>query len=144
MFTGSRPGCHWQCLIGPADEGTWTRYIDHMIALQKQVQPGDVVLDLWFDAGRPSAADRARFTSEFSASPVVQRVRAHAVATNSPISRGILTAVNWVIKRPFDERLFATPDAALTWLATMAPDLNTDAVQADLDSAIPGFRSLRW
>ena len=60
MFTGSRPGCHWQGLIGPADEATWTRYTEHMIALEKQVQPGEVVLDLWFDAGRPSAADRAK------------------------------------------------------------------------------------
>ena len=105
---------------------------------------GDIVLDLWFDAGMPSSKNRARFTSEFTRSVITQRVQAHALVTNSTLSRGVLTAINWVIKRPFQERVFAQPADGLAWIGSLKPDLDIGALRRDIEMAVPGFTSLHW
>ena len=144
LYAGFRMGCHWQVLVGPADEASWTQLIDRLIGLEAVVEPGDIVLDLWFDAGMPSSKNRARFTSEFTRSVITQRVQAHALVTNSTLSRGVLTAINWVIKRPFQERVFAQPADGLAWIGSLKPDLDIGALRRDIEMAVPGFTSLHW
>ncbi len=144
FYAGSRSGCHWQVLVGPPDEASWTQLIDRLIGLADVVEPGDIVLDLWFNAGMPSAQNRARFTREFAQSAITERVSAHVLVTNSSLSRGVLTAINWVIKRPFQERIFALPDDGLAWVATLKPDLDIGALRRDIETAVPGYTALRW
>jgi hypothetical protein len=55
-----------------------------------------------------------------------------------------MTAINWVIQRPFAERVFARPDDAFPWLVEYAPDLDVTALRAAIDAAAPGVFALRW
>jgi len=145
MATGQLGSCHFQVMYGTASGADWERFADHLIdTVGPRLAPGDVVLDLWHDVGAPPAQARARFTRRFLEAPSARHVRAHALVTNSLLSRGALTAINWVIQRPFAERVFARPDEALPWLVEHAPDLDVARLRAAIEAAAPGVFDLRW
>lgn len=145
MATGQLGCCHWQVMYGAASDADWDRFVDHLIDdLGPRLVPGDVVLDLWHDVGAPPAKARARFAERFLTAPTSRHLRAHALVTNSLVSRGALTAINWVIQRPFAERVFARPDDAFSWLVEYAPDLDVTALRAAIDVAAPGVLARRW
>ena len=144
IIVGTWQRCHWQCLVGAIDTAGWERYIEHMWSVHPRLERGDVILDLWHDTGRPSPKSREQFTSSFMQADGLDRVHGHAFVTNSALSRGVLTAVNWVVKRPFPEKLFASPDDAMPWLQGVAPALDLAGLQADLRAKVPGYAALRW
>jgi hypothetical protein len=91
MATGQHGRCHFQVMYGSADEADWERFVDHLIGgLGPRLVPGDVVLDLWHDVGAPPAGARARFAERFLEEPTSRHLRAHALVTNSLVSRGAL------------------------------------------------------
>jgi hypothetical protein len=63
---------------------------------------------------------------------------------NTTIGRGLLTAINWVVRPPFKEQVFAEPSAAMRWLKERNPALDVEALTRDLQRAHPGFNALRW
>ena len=136
--------CHWQCLSGAFDAAGWDAYLERLMNLLPVLAAGDVVLDIWHDCGRPSPTQREQFTAGFAMAPGVGRIAAHAFVTNSALSRGVLTAVNWVVRRPFDEKLLATPQAGLAWLHHRDPTFDVVGMHAELHAKIPGFAQLRW
>ena len=145
MAAGQRGPVHWTCLVGPGTASTWDAYVDHLLRdVAGQLAPGDIVLDVWHGCGPPPARIRDRFAKQFLVTPEVRHVRAHVVVTNSGLTRGALTAINWLIKRPFEERVFASPEPAFAWLKDLAPDLDVDALMADMEKANPACRTLQW
>lgn len=144
MIVGTYQRCHWQCLHGAFDAESWDRYIAHMWSVHPRLEAGDVILDLWFDCGRPSPKAREQFTSSFMKAGGLERVRGHAFVTNSALSRGVLTAVNWVVSRPFPEKLFATPHEAMPWLQTLDTRLDTAGLLTELQTKITTWSQLRW
>jgi hypothetical protein len=52
-----------------------------------------------------------------------------AVATASPITRGIATALMWITSPPCEVRFVATPQEAFTWFAAMLPGVDADGSQ---------------
>lgn len=145
MVTGQHGRCHFQVMRGASTDADWERYVDHLIdTLAPRLVPGDVVLDLWLDAGAPPAKARARFARRFLETPAVRHIRAHALVTTSVVHRGVLTAINWVIARPFEERVFARPDEAMAWLVDHDADLDVAGLRAAIAAAAPGVLARRW
>jgi hypothetical protein len=144
MVTGQIGRCHWQWLQGAIEGAGWRRYIDHMFTVGDKLQQGDVILDLWHDTGRPGAAERHLFADQFMKHPGVHLVRAHAFVTNSTVTRGMLTAINWMIERPFEEKVFARPDDAVGWLAGIDPRVDASALLESVRQAVSGYAAFRW
>lgn len=145
LVTGRRGPVHWTCLVGETSASTWDAYVDHLLRdLAPALAPGAIVLDIWHGCGSPPVRVRDRFARQFLVTPEVRHVRAHAVVTDSAMTRGALTAINWVIKRPFEERVFGQPAGALTWLKELAPELDVAGLMADIEAASPVCRDLRW
>ena len=144
LLSGSLRHCHWNLITPPDGVDTWDEFVENMLGIANRVEPGDVVIDFWHDVGTPGADQRARFGRAFEQSPKIHLVKAHAFVATSMLSRGALTAINWMVKRPFEEKAFQRPDAAYTWLNARQPDLDIEALKADLDRAAPFFKDLSW
>lgn len=141
---GEHQRCHWHVLIGATTEADWDRYIASLRSTVPLLQPGDVLLDIWHDTGRASPQQRQQFTTWFQQTPEIEHVRAHAVVTNSVISRGLLTAVNWVVRPPFAERAFSTPVEGLMWLQRLRADLDVFQLAQPILAAAPLLATLPW
>lgn len=144
LHFGSVGCCHYNVITAPADDQVWNEFVERMLQLAEIVQPGDVVIDLWHAPGGPSSVQRDRFNSAFNASPSVRLVKAHAFVATSTLARGALTAINWVIKRPFEEKTFARPAEGIAWLHAQQPAVDVAALERALQEQVPGFAALRW
>ncbi len=145
LHVGTFQRCHWQSLgNGVFDDEGWAAYVKRMWHVHSILERGDLILDLWYDCGRPSPKARNEFTTQFASAHALDRIHGHAFVTNSALSRGVLTAVNWVVKRPFDEKLFASPSDAMPWLSKLNPALDARGLLIELNASIPGFSALKW
>lgn len=144
LVVGKVQHCHWQCLRGAVTPAGWQAYVDHLLGLQTRLLHGDLIVDLWHGCGLPPAEQRARFVEGFRNMNGLERIRAHVFVTDSALSRGVLTGVNWIIRRPFEERVFATPEAGLAWIARAAPDVDVAAIRRDMRAQIAGYDDIRW
>jgi hypothetical protein len=141
---GMQQRCHWHVLVGAAHHDDWERYFSSLCAMVAHLELGDLLLDIWHDTGRPSPPQRQQFTTWFGQTKEVERVRGHAFVTNSAVSRGLLTAVNWVVKPPFNERACSSPTEGLSWLRQLRTDLDPEALSASMSSSAPLLTTLRW
>lgn len=133
-------------IVGAIDDATFERLVAHMKAIGENGQRDEVVLTALNDAPMPSVARRRRLTETITAAQAKGGYifAGHAVVTNNSVTRGLLTALNWVVKPKYDERVFKAPPPALEWLTTRCPTLQPSAVLADLARANPEFGFLRW
>lgn len=65
----------------------------------------------------------------------LQALKRNAIVTNNSIARGILTAMNWIIAKPYDEKIFADPAAAIDWLYAGKPPAKT--LKDAMERAVP-------
>lgn len=144
IVSGMHQRCHWHVLVGPAHGDEWEQYFASLRATVGHLEPGDLLLDIWHDTGRASAPERQRFTTWFAQTKEIERVRGHAFVTNSAVSRGLLTAVNWVVKPSFAERACSTPTEGLSWLHKLRTDLDIEALTRSIREAAPVLTTLRW
>jgi hypothetical protein len=99
-------GSYMSCVIlvhseaAPSDKD-WGKYIDFIKA---QKRPETKILVVGKGGPPPSAAQRAKLATVFEKSGVPT-----AVLTDSQISRGVVTALNWI----FPQKLAAFPTARL-------------------------------
>ncbi|MFT3776213.1 MAG: hypothetical protein QM820_63525 [Minicystis sp.] len=103
------------------------------------------MLDLVHGITAPNATQRKAVATAVAEVPRKERILGHAVVTNSAIARGVLIATNWLVtSRPFPEKVFDEPRAALEWLRSRDPAVSLDAVLATVAKEVPTFTSLRW
>lgn len=117
-----------------------------MQAMGVEGRRAEVVLTVLNGAPMPSVTRRRRLTETISSAQANggYLFAGHAVVTNNSVTRGLLTALNWVVKPKYDERVFKAPAPALEWLTPRCPALQPSAVVADLNRANPEFDFLRW
>ncbi len=64
--------------------------------------------------------------------------------TSSPIIRGALTAVSWLLRSPVPYAAFVTPREALSWLREQHASVDAASVEAAIAAAVPGFATRSW
>jgi hypothetical protein len=141
---GALGSCRWSCLVGdltPQDEADFLQHLRSMIG---SVVPGMVVLDITHDMPMPSAVQRKKITDILGSRRDLHIIGGHAFVSNSPMGRGLLTAINWVIRPPFEESVFSRPVDAIAWLAQRNRTVDGASVLQSITRAFPGFEQLRW
>lgn len=146
FFGGEVDGiCRWSVTIGKVGDAEVDAFVDNVHAIADATTPGYVVLDIVHGISMPTPLQRQRVAEAVTAATKKTRVlTAHALATNSAAARGVLTAVNWFVRRSFEEKVFAAPRDALSWLATVSDKVDPEAVVAEIQREVPAFGALRW
>ena len=103
-----------------------------------------LILDITHDVPMPTAVQRKRITEIIGNAANTRLLAGHALVVNSPVGRGALTAINWVVRPKFDEKVFGNPKDAVAWLVERNPALDGAALLGDLSRAVPELAKLRW
>jgi hypothetical protein len=67
----------------------------------------------------------------------LKRLDRFALVIDSTVHRHAITALSWIVKKPFEERIFNSPLSAIKWLTEKHPALDPEAVRASMASQVP-------
>jgi hypothetical protein len=143
FYHGTDGAFAWFYLHGTVTDADWNQYletIEHGMAENTTT----VSLTIAYQATLPTPIQRRRLADLVSREAMRQdlSLKALAFATDSSLARGALTAINWLVKKPFPEKVFGNPVKAIEWLATITPGLNARAAWARIGSRLP--EAQRW
>lgn len=144
LYSGDAGPCAWSLIHGDLDEPTIEAFLTYLRGLAQHAVPGQLVLDMCFDIPMPTPVQRRRIVEVLQSSPKLELVAGHALVINSTIGRGLITAINWVVRPPFEEKLFSRPEQAFEWLAERNPSFDGDRLLRSVRAAHPDFDRLRW
>lgn len=144
LVTGRVGACTWSVVQGSLDEATTDRFVEYLRDLADNIVPNQVVLDITRDVGMPTPVQRGRIIDAIKGAPKLELIAGHALVIDSVVGRGLLTAINWVVRPPFEEKLFPDPSAAVAWLQGRNGGIAGNEVMARIASAVPGFDGWNW
>lgn len=143
IVVGETGLARWSCGRGTVSPGDVDVFVRHI--RETRPRPGLVMVDLMHDISTPSASERRQIADAVRDTLTgIKIIAGHVVVTNSPVARGVLTAVNWIVKTPFPETTSSTPAAGLAWARAQSPALDVDAVLAEINAQVPWWSGLRW
>lgn len=144
LKTGRVGNCFWAFNAGTVFPEDHQRLLEQVRLFCAAAAPRTTVLHMLHDAPRPSAVERQELGAALNAAPSLTHVLGHALVTNSALTRGALTAINWLLKAPIPQTTFATPDAGMEWLASLDPSLDVQALKAAILLACPESTRVIW
>lgn len=144
LYTGDAGPCAWSFIRGELDDETVGRFLEYLRNLAKHAVPGQLVIDLCYDVPMPTPVQRKRIVEVLQSSPKLDLVAGHAFVINSTIGRGLLTAINWVVRPPFEEKVFTQPREAMDWLEERNATFDRKRLLTSIYDACPSFASLDW
>lgn len=114
--------CVWSVMDGPIIQSEWDAYVAN---LRRAVKLGvgycDTVFNIVGKKSIPNAAQRKQVADLFAEfADVIAMVKGHAVVTDSKLALGVMTALGWVVKKPFKEKVFSDPNQAMDWLESLS------------------------
>jgi hypothetical protein len=136
IWIGRVGSCTWTYGHGKINAGEWDKFIVGLRGSLTTAPQPTTMLTVTHDAVPPNAAER-KLLADLLRSGAADRIVAHALVTDSALIRGVMTALDWLVKKPFKESAFADPREAVRWLATFTPDLHVTEVVLGLRAVVP-------
>jgi len=133
----------WSCVRGDLGPDDIDAFVGHLRGTRSR--PGLIMFDITHDISPPTAPERrdiADAVRDTLAS--TSGIAGHVVVSNSAVARGVLTAINWMVKTPFPEHVASSPTAGLVWAKQQSPELDVDAFQEAVAHEVPWYAALRW
>lgn len=144
FYHGKSGHSAWSLLIGEVDGPTEERFIAHLRDVVRHPVKGQLMVDFAYDISMPTPVQRRRIIEVLQGSDKLHLIAGHAVVVNSISGRGVLTAINWIVRAPFEEQAFAKPEAALSWLRERNPAFQDQKLISDMRQSCPEFDQLTW
>jgi hypothetical protein len=143
VWGGINGGVAWTYFHADITQAVWDEYLGLMEALVAQDLPSLSLILFARQSDTPNAAMR-RQIGEFMKSQkhLLKKVQANAMVLDSPLARGTLTAINWLIQKPFPEKTFKDGHAAMAWLAEHDANVDVDELVAGMQTHVPSRRLL--
>ena len=89
-------------------------------------------------ADTPTAAQRKQLADFMKThAKDMDAITGSAMVLDSALARGALTALNWLFRKPFPEKVFSSADPALEWLREKDSEIDSAALWAGLKAAVP-------
>lgn len=132
----------WTHFFGPTTDDDVDSYVDHHLD-QARVAKAEgrkvVGLMLHYKASAPNAQQRHKIAKAIKESGELmgESLPLFAYVFDSGLTRGAVTAVSWLVKKPFAERIYRTPEEALQALESEWPGLDADALWRDIEAKVP-------
>lgn len=123
IWSGREADVFWAYVHGEFSDATFAGYI---ATLQATFGPADrpsAMLTIAHSPRMPSASHR-KTLAQLAESELGPRLRSHAIVSDSAIAQGVVTALNWLTRKPYEEKIFRTTAEALDWLRERHPRLN--------------------
>lgn len=127
----------WFYHVGPSTEETWHQYLK-MVEAMLSVEREATLAFFAHRAEAPRPVQRQQLADFIERKrSQLHRLDRFALVVDSALQRGALTAVNWLVKKPFEERIFNSPLAAIKWLTEKHPQPNPGAVRDSIIGQVP-------
>jgi len=128
----------WFYFTGPSVDEVWRAYLAHSRAMLDSGVERPSLICMAHRADPPSAEHR-RWISDYIAADHVRlrRLRGFALVMDSPLHVMALKAINWVVKKPFPEKVCGSPITAVRWLESLGAELNERAFLNGVRLVVP-------
>ena len=128
----------WFYFTGPSSDEVWCAYLAHSRAMLDSGVARPALLCIAHRADPPTAEHRRWITDYITAEHArLSSVVGFALVMDSPLHVLALKAVNWVVKKPYPEKVCGSPITAARWLAEQGADLDENALLASLTRTVP-------
>jgi serine/threonine protein kinase len=128
----------WFHYSGPCTDETWRQYLD---MVQQMLDTGNESTLACFahQAAAPTPLQRKQMADfiETNRAALAARLDRFALVIDSVVHRHAITALSWLVKKPFEERIFNSPVAAIKWLTEKHAELDAEAVRASIVAQVP-------
>jgi hypothetical protein len=84
----------------------------------------------------PSAKQRTQM-ADMLKDKVGSRMLAFSMVSSSPMMRGIVTAVTWIVRPPYPMTIVDDPDRGLAWLHGAYDGFSPEEVKQDIIAKVP-------
>jgi tRNA A-37 threonylcarbamoyl transferase component Bud32 len=127
----------WFYYAGPCTEETWNQYLA-MVARMLETGLDATLACFAHRAAAPNPVQRKQMADFIDEHRVaLARVDRFGLVIDSVVHRGAITAINWLVRKPFEERVFNSPVAAIRWLTENRPELAPNAIRTSIVSQVP-------
>jgi hypothetical protein len=139
IWRGHTTGCLWFYFHGDLTEADWDAYMEHLelhTRLEGALTETSMIIS--YRSGSPTPTMRRRVADFMrDRQAVLAHLKGNAMVADSAVARGTLIAVNWLFKKPFDERVFPEPRAALRWVEEISEVARADEIWREIARAVP-------
>lgn len=128
----------WFFFTGPSSDEVWGAYLAHARAMLDSNVERPALLCIAHRAAPPTAEHR-RWVADFIAEEHA-RLRSlvgFALVMDSPLHVLALKAINWIVKKPFPEKVCGSPITAARWLAAQGAGLDERELLDSLGRVVP-------
>lgn len=143
MQTGRVGVCWWIWVEGEVTQALHEQIVATIRAWAASPEPS-CMLFIARETNSPSPQQRRELAGAVLAARRTSQLRGFALVARSPVVRGALTAVSWLLRSPVPYAAFSTPTEALAWLRAQHADVDAAEVTSALTAAVPGFVSRAW
>jgi hypothetical protein len=128
----------WFYFTGPSVDEVWSSYLVHSRAMLDSGVERPSLICIAHRADPPSVEHR-RWISEYIKEDQVRlrSLRGFALVMDSPLHVMALKAINWVVKKPFPEKVCGSPITAVRWLEAQGAELDERALLNSVRRAVP-------
>ena len=141
-WSGFHSGCWWSYFEGQITEMDWESFLAFSRRSYTKGRPGDVILTIPYRASAPSPLMRQELAKLIDVTRGGNPITHHAFATDSRLILAINTAINWLSRKPYQERTFGDPAEAIAWLAQCNPAIHPAELAKKILATIPA--GSRW
>lgn len=143
MQTGRTGVCWWIWVEGEVTPALHERIVATIRAWAAAPEPSCMLL-IARETNSPSPQQRRELAGAVLDARRTSQLRGFALVARSPMVRGALTAVTWLLSSPVPYGAFATPGEALAWLRSQQREIDPGAVEGAIAAVVPGFASRAW
>lgn len=127
----------WFHYSGACTEKTWRAYLEFVQQMLDTGEPA-TFLCLAYQADASSALQRNAMAEFIQRNRhELTRLDRFALVIDSVRHRHAITAIGWLVRKPFEERIFSSPLAAIRWLTEKHVDMDPVAVREAIAGAVP-------
>lgn len=135
IWFGREGDVFWAYVHGDFTDEAFAGYL---AALQAAFAPTDrpsAMFTVAHSPRMPSASHR-KALAELAESELGPRLQRHAIVSNSAIAQGVVTALSWLSRKPYEEKIFRTPTDAIAWLRERHPHVG-EGLWSDISARVP-------
>ena len=139
MFKGFASNCMWTYMTGePFSQEVWDRRLQTAFDSSQPLTEKATLLTIGWQSAAPPARARQQLAARLASSEQYLRaIAGSAMVFDSKIARGTLTAINWIARKPYPEKVFGHLDEALAWLSRLTPAFAAPIVWRSIIDTVP-------
>jgi hypothetical protein len=127
----------WAYFTGNPGQREWDAYLERASAFMNNCMKPSIALHVIYKAEPINAVQRNQISDIINTASNASFIIGNGLVTDSLLTRGILTAINWIAKKPYPEKIFSHPNDAQPWFSSIASPHLCAELYRDLIAKVP-------